>query len=44
MPFKVLTVIAVDLHFVDCLCFQHCGMEYFTIGCGTTAVHFRAEG
>lgn len=30
MPFKVLTVIAVDLHFVDCLCFQHRGMEYFT--------------
>lgn len=39
-PFKVLPVIAVDLHFEDCFSF----VEYLRIRCGTTAVQFGVEG
>lgn len=39
-PFKVLAVIAVDLHFEDCFSF----VEYLTVHRGTTAVQFEVEG
>lgn len=45
MPFKVLAVIAVDLHFDDCFSFQSWGMEYFRSGDGgTAAAQFRVGG
>lgn len=43
MPFKVLAVIAVDLHFDECFSFQSWGMEYFRSGGGTTAAQFRVR-
>lgn len=39
MPFKVLAVIAVDLHFDECFSFQSWGMEYFRSGGGTQQLH-----